>query len=344
MEPEPFQISRVFSQLQLPANLRWNRRFRQNRLLHRLAALHERFCTWVTLSRWFKGVGTFKYTRNGITRTVSFNGRNAQFHALYDPQYRYGYEVETAWLLTRLCRGEKNFYDVGANWGYFSLLLAASPDFAGHCYAFEPNPSSFADLDSVIVQAGVQDKVHARQIGLGATRASLHITQANRFLSGLARLSSEGQGPLIPVEPLDELDLPPPNVIKIDAEGMELAIFQGASRLLKMVRPVLVFENFLNPQNPESTLAPIELLLACGYQVFNPTLAIVRHGRTFLASYGTPLGDLLANSKPPVICLVPITPANRFLMHWQLNLVACHSESLTGLLSDDVILGPIPGA
>jgi hypothetical protein len=140
------------------------------------------------------------------------------------------------------------------------------------------------------------------------------------------------------------LDLPPANVIKIDAEGMELSILQGASRLLETTRPALVFENFLNMQNPEATLEPIEYLLACGYQVFNPTLAIVWNGRTVLASYGTPLGDFPTSGKAPITCLVPVTPANRFLMHSQLNLFACHRSCLSGLLGDEMILGSDSGA
>jgi hypothetical protein len=36
--------------------------------------------------------------------------------------------------------------------------------------------------------------------------------------------------------------LPPPDVLKIDVEGAELAVFHGAQQMLKAKRPMLIFE------------------------------------------------------------------------------------------------------
>ena len=68
---------------------------------------------------------------------------------------------------------------------------------------------------------------------------------------------------------LDSLELPPPNLIKADVEGVETKVFKGGSQLLSEHKPMLVFENNRRMDNPWSTLEPLALLRGLGYE-FSP--------------------------------------------------------------------------
>ena len=73
---------------------------------------------------------------------------------------------------------------------------------------------------------------------------------------------------LVPVTSLDDLlnISPPPAVVKIDVEGPEAAIFDGAGRLLNESRPVIYVE--VGKTNIEKVTTQ---LLAAAYDLFDPT-------------------------------------------------------------------------
>ena len=206
------------------------------------------------------------------------------------------------------------FYDIGANWGYFSLLLAASTEFTGPIFAFEPNPRTYADLIDIIRQAGVADRVIPCQFGLGRESCTMTLVEADSLHTGLAKLVSAGAGRQINVKRLDELDFPAPQVIKIDAEGMETDILAGGSNLLSTSQTFVLFENYLDHKAPDRTFAPLELLLAHGYQLFVPILMFSVKGRRVMITYGTDPTALISTGAEPKIGLFGVNPGNRYLL------------------------------
>ena len=62
---------------------------------------------------------------------------------------------------------------------------------------------------------------------------------------------------------LDDLDEPPPTVVKIDVEGAELDVIAGMTRLLRDVRPIVVCE--MHGRNAEFCAAMDD----AGYDVSN---------------------------------------------------------------------------
>ena len=50
------------------------------------------------------------------------------------------YEPETSALLDQLVGDDDVFFDVGANWGWYSVLIAAWSTFHGTVHTFEPFP------------------------------------------------------------------------------------------------------------------------------------------------------------------------------------------------------------
>ena len=275
--------------------------------------------------------GRFTYQRAGQNHNVKFNGRNLQYHALYEPRYRYGYELETALLIATLCRDKKAFFDIGANWGYFSLLAAALPDFSGSIYAFEPNPRTFADLTSTLKQAAVVDRVTACQLGVGRTACDMTVAEADHFNTGLSRLTASGGGHKIPVKPVDLLEFEPPGFMKIDAEGMELEVLMGARRTLANAKPFVVIENFLDFQAPRKTYAAMDFLREGGYRIFVPVLEFSLKGSPVLVTYGQDYTSIVKGAGQPKLGVVEISIQRRFLLGEQLNLLAVHASRIEEL-------------
>ncbi len=313
-------VRNIFSLEHLPANIRASQFMGRWPFIRR----YQRFPVGLGF---LPSAGKFSYWRNGQQHPVRFNGRNLQFHAIYEHHYRNGYELETALLIAMLCRGSASLFDIGSNWGYFSLLAATLPEFSGAIYAFEPNPRTFADLNSTIEQAGVAERVKACHMGVGRTACELTVAEADPFNSGLSRLTADGgSGEKIPVKPVDALEFPAPGLIKIDAEGMELDILAGAARTLAEAKPFIVLENFLELEAPAKTYATIDFLAQKDYRVFVPTLEFSIEGRAVLATYGSNYTPLVERGGQPRLGLVEISSSHRFLLAGQLNLLGVHTS------------------
>lgn len=261
-----------------------------------------------------EGQGKMRLALADGARDLPFNARNLQFAALYMPECAEGYETETAALLDRLTGDDAQVFDIGANWGYYSLFLAARPGFTGHIHAFEPMPGTFTDLSGLIGEAGLGDVITSHQAGVSDTPGTGNMAiPGNMLLSGIARLS-DGDGVSVPLLRLDDEDLPAPDVIKIDVEGHEASAFRGMQRILSDHKPWIVFESWLEPDS-RITLEPLSVLAGLGYLFYVPTwVQETDHG---IVTSDVP-GDRLA--------LIPVIPDQRYLMSQQLNLFACHQD------------------
>jgi FkbM family methyltransferase len=153
------------------------------------------------------------------------------------------YWIET--LFERL-RG-RVFYDVGANYGFFSLLLAHR---AKRVHAFEPVASTRRFLRKNI-RANKLENIDVHAVGLSDQRgkAEIHIYECSGKNSLYPRGNERSRllgTEVITLTPLDQLiqraKLAPPDLIKIDIEGGELAALKGARSVLARHRPALVIE------------------------------------------------------------------------------------------------------
>jgi FkbM family methyltransferase len=323
-------IQKTFAMVQIPTNVRAGRQLGRLPLLRRFSHRAIGF-------GWLPAEGCFFYRNRDEEKRVNFNGRNLQFHALYDPGYARGYELESAVLIMTLCKGKDAFFDIGSNWGYFSLLMASAQEFAGPIYAFEPNPRTFADLLSVIQQSGIGARVTALNHGVGEKVCQMALEEPDSFKTGLARLSNSGEGMKISVMPLDELNLPVPGMLKIDAEGMESEVLRGTARILAVARPFVLFENFSNPLNPELTCKPFEILQSKGYGLYAPAL-LFREANYFVpATYGADFNELLDLDPQPQLGLFEVTIQNRFFLPQQLNILAVHSARVHELWEAGIV-------
>lgn len=264
------------------------------------------------------GIGNVRFDLPDGPRMLSFNATNTQFGAFYLPQNLPVYEPETSALLDRLVADHDTFFDIGANWGWYALLIASRPGFAGRIQAFEPFPSTFTDLASLVRQAGLEAVIACHDIALADAEGEASMGFSDGVQSGLARLG-EGGGAKVRLARLDALGLPAPDVIKIDAEDHELDVLKGAASILEQARPVVVFENWLHRDDPDLTLAPMTLLAAANYRFFHPGW-VGGAPDCILAGHNVQATGQLA--------LVPFLAAQRFQMPDQVNVVAVPAERM----------------
>jgi FkbM family methyltransferase len=180
---------------------------------------------------------------------------------------------EVAWRL--LQPGDK-VLDVGANIGYLTSLFAIRVGPSGAVHAFEPHPKVKETLERNIARIRLSSKsapisMHVCALGDIAGNAQLIETDYFQINRGTARIAeSKGGNELhsyaVAMETLDDLFSQGSfDLVKIDVEGFEPRVFQGARRLLreKRIRHIVYEDHDVR----SSTLAP--MLQAAGYSVFS---------------------------------------------------------------------------
>jgi FkbM family methyltransferase len=127
--------------------------------------------------------------------------------------------------------------DVGANIGYYALLLANVLGPQGSIICFEPEPANVAELNRNIAANGLDNvEVIAKAVGNADGIASF----SSGINSGIAR---DGKGDFTcPVCRLDTVLTSHVDFIKIDVEGHECQVLEGAQRILRQHHPTLFVE------------------------------------------------------------------------------------------------------
>lgn len=140
--------------------------------------------------------------------------------------------------------------DVGANVGYYTLVMARRVGPLGRVHAFEPDPDLARHLERHLELNGLGDRVEVHRSALAArsgTARFLRADDANRGGGTLFHYSDLG-GESIEVE-VDTLDaaadrsaLQSVDLLKLDVEGGEVDVLAGAAGLLdrRAIRHILV--------------------------------------------------------------------------------------------------------
>lgn len=137
------------------------------------------------------------------------------------------------------------FVDIGANVGWHSALAASVVGDSGSVYAIEPNPDNARLIAHTIERNGLQ-QVHLLPIALsdeiGFAKFRSAIGSNGGFAGEDGRSIIDPSATIVPTIPLDDLDIPHVDVIKIDVEGAEPMVLRGATATIERDRPVIVFE------------------------------------------------------------------------------------------------------
>lgn len=167
----------------------------------------------------------------------------------------YDYEYFLQIIFNLLIKPGDTVVDVGANKGYHTLALAALCGEHGMVRAFEAVPDLADNLRHLCAGLPVTVEAVALTNPAVAARASVlpfhYVAKASGF-SGIRRRPDVPEALTVdsitvPASTLDACISPAITdiaLIKIDAEGGDFHVLQGAERILRDSRPVVVFEFF----------------------------------------------------------------------------------------------------
>jgi FkbM family methyltransferase len=158
--------------------------------------------------------------------------------------------------------------EAGANLGAHTVLLArlAASASGGGVLAFEPQPSMHRILCANLALNSVTN-VKAENCGLGNRQETLHIPPldyGSDYNFGGLPLDLVEEGEPVPVRRLDSYRLSKCDFIKIDVEGMEQRVLEGASNTIQEHRPLMYVEN----DRLDKSRGLIELLLSMDYALW----------------------------------------------------------------------------
>lgn len=159
-------------------------------------------------------------------------------------------------LLPALVDPERCAIDVGANLGYYSAKMAR---YTSRMHCFEPIPWMADDLEKKLPRRVV---LHRAAVSDHQGTATLRIPyRGQTALHGTATIEPEIalrdaehiEELQCRVIPLDGTIQEPVGLIKIDVEGHELAVLNGATRLIEQHAPIVMLESERrhHPQSPD---------------------------------------------------------------------------------------------
>lgn len=172
--------------------------------------------------------------------------------AMFVQPYLLGeYERWPTRVFCRILRPGDTVVDVGANFGWYSAVMARQVGPTGVVHAFEPLPSTWQQAREVIALNDPDSRVILNRTGLGETAGLFTVYTFAGLPHGHASTTSLGRNDATPnrceVTTLDqyceETGIEMLDFVKIDVEGHELEVLRGAPRMLERSdAPIVSFE------------------------------------------------------------------------------------------------------
>jgi FkbM family methyltransferase len=190
---------------------------------------------------------------------------------------RAGESSEYLWLY-RLATPKTRAIDVGANVGLTSSILARRVGAKGDVLALEPNPRIFRQL-----LAGSKLPIYPLQVAAGAAFGEailnvpedsngVYLGQSGSLLVKSVALKNESHHISVPVITLDSLLIWSrfeTSLIKIDVEGFELQVLEGATKTIATYAPALLVEIEEQHQPSTQTIEDVfKKIIDFGYALF----------------------------------------------------------------------------
>jgi len=197
--------------------------------------------------------------------------RSVPFSVLADGYY----EPFQSDILLELGKKSQRFLDIGANMGFYSLAIAIeNPKIS--VISFEPQPSVYQIMLKNIEMNQLHERINLINMGLGhqADELTMYIPKFTGTGGGSFKNLHEDEGEAhqikVPVVTLDSLELSASDLVKIDVEGFELNVIDGAKELISQNRPTIMAEllrKWMKPfgHSPQMFLNKLENL---GYRCF----------------------------------------------------------------------------
>ena len=183
-------------------------------------------------------------------------------------------------VLLDLLRPGMTFFDVGAHYGYFTLLASHIVGPSGRVHAFEPAPATFATLEH---NTRRKQNVTRQNVALYSRAAKLEFMDYGLVMSAFSSIYPERLLPrdrkgavprlrevtAVTLDDYIERYGARPDLIKIDAEGSESEILRGAERVLAEGRPMITMEVAdVGVWSPVPCRDLVSFLIQRGYKAF----------------------------------------------------------------------------
>jgi FkbM family methyltransferase len=191
-------------------------------------------------------------------------------------QYGEAHGIELNTILGWLRHG-MTVIDIGANIGTHTIPLADAVGPQGRVIAIEPQRTAHKLL-CANVALNRFNHVDVVRAAAGAARGRIRVpvldyAEKNNFGGIELRSNITTGGDAVPVVTIDSFALKSCHLIKIDVEGMEKDVLDGAAETIARCKPILHVENDREDRSP----ALIERILGLGYRawwhvtpLFNP--------------------------------------------------------------------------
>lgn len=181
--------------------------------------------------------------QRGVGKGLQFNVGNSIAGYLLGTQ-----EPHVQAALKLLMKPNYVAYDLGANVGFLTMILARLTGPSGQVVAFEPVEANANQIRHNARLNGFDNiAVRAEAVGRSDGEVAFHISDFSTTgkLESIPHKSG-GSARTLPMRCLDSViaagEIPPPDLIKMDIEGAEADCLEGAARLLAERRPIILIE------------------------------------------------------------------------------------------------------
>jgi len=171
-------------------------------------------------------------------------------HALWEGSY----EPITQQLVQQFCRPGTVFFDVGANFGYYSMLAARN---GAKVIAFEPDFALAEELQLHVKLNGLEGRIELHRLAVFSRTGEVFLDPAGENTAhGSAHVCSseipETRSVRVRCTTLDDFvaEHLAPGLMKIDVEGAESDVLKGAEQAFGSTRPLILCEVH-DPANQE---------------------------------------------------------------------------------------------
>lgn len=200
---------------------------------------------------------------NGITITI-----NPLLHGHMASDGELVYEDDVFEVIEKNLRPGDVFYDIGANVGVFAFSAATLVGDGGAVLAFEPEENNL-DCFRRSQERARLGNLTLYDCALGVADGDMSFDRRGGAFSGrLVDAGGDGVGATVRVkvrsiDSLVEAGAPPPTLLKIDVEGGEGAVLEGAERTLRAHGTKVLCE--MHAFNPDGVRRAVDLLVKSGY-------------------------------------------------------------------------------
>jgi FkbM family methyltransferase len=205
---------------------------------------------------------------------------------LVSNEVKHGYELPTRNFLEKLFRPGDLFIDVGAHWGFFTLQAATHPVADVKVIAFEPDPTNASILYRNASDHGLANKVVVICAACGdVVDIAPLVTNSTMMHSvhgvGLKPPFARGPSKWVPIVTLDralvqfpELATATRIILKVDVEGFEPQVIDGARSILQSGRVAVVIwecgHAFANGPERDAMQRMVDILSNLGFHHLRP--------------------------------------------------------------------------